>query len=197
MVLFTHNASKLSVNAVPFHPSKTTTWSHYDPMNICIYNDGAPSLTFVTEKDRYDILHGIDDEALDDVFPPDAVEAYELELAEAFVSEMAILAMLEEREEQSRQSFAQFEKRWEVRRAAGPSGRPRPAMHLIIPVNHNVVKKVHRPTTTALAFHDGPHRRSQYDQYSDRSKNTKRMDTCRIKNIAPPPRPIVQHRKNS
>ena len=182
--------SKLSVNAIPFHPT-TGLWC--DPVNICIYTNGQPTMTLVTEKDRYDILQGIDDEALDQVFPPDAEEAFELETAEAFVTEMATLAMLEEREEQARNTFRHYEKRWEVRRAAGPSGRPRPAMHLIIPVVHNA--KIHRPDTAALAFHQMSSRRSV--EHYQRSKNEKRVIGRRTKTAALPSRPIVQPRKNS
>lgn len=189
MVFYNQNESKLSVDAAPFHPFGL--WR--DPVNICIYNDGEPTMTLVTEKDRYDILQGINDEALDDVFPPDAEEAFELETTEAFVREMATLAMLEEREEQARRTFLHYEKRWEVRRAAGPSGRPRPAMHLILPVVHNV--KIYRPDTTALAFHHITGRRF-VEQY-ERSKLEKRVCSRRTKATSAPPRPIVQPRKNS
>jgi hypothetical protein len=190
MVFYNQNESKLSVDAAPFHPSGLL-WG--DPVNICIYNEGEPTMTLVTEKDRRDILQGIDDEALDEAFPPDAEEAFELETTEAFVQEMATLAMLEEREEQARRTFRHYEKRWEVRRAAGPSGRPRPAMHLILPVIHDV--KIHRPDTTTLAFHQMPGRR--FVQHYERSKLEKRVCSRRTKVAAPPPRPIVQPRKNS
>jgi hypothetical protein len=150
-------------------------------------------MTLRTEKDRYDILQGIDDEALDEVFPPDAEEAFELETTEAFVREMATLAMMEEREELARRSFRNYEKRWEVRRAAGPSGRPRPAMHLILPVVHNA--KVHRPDTTALAFHHMSGRR--FLKPHERSKLEKRAYSRRTQMTVPPPRPIVQPRKHS
>lgn len=189
MVLYYQPESKLSVDATPFRPAGL--WC--DPVNICIYNDGEPTLTLVTEKDRSDILHGIDDEALDQFFPPDAEDAFEWETTEAFVHEMATLAMLEEREEQARSTFRYYEKRWEVRRAAGPSGRPRPAMNLILPEAHHA--KINRPGTTALSFHQISGRRSG-EQY-ERSKVEKRLCSRRMKTSAPPPRPIVQPRKNS
>lgn len=188
MVFYNQSESKLSVDAAPFRPSGL--WC--DPVNICIFNNGEPTMTLVTEKDRYDILQGIDDDVLDQIFPPDAEEAFELETAEAFVQEMATLAMLEEREEQARSTFRYYEKRWEVRRSAGPSGRPRPAMHLIVPVAHDA--KIHRSDTTALAFHQISGRRSG-EQY-ERSKVEKRLCSRRTKTAAPP-RPIVQPRKNS
>ena len=190
MVFYNQSESKLSIDATPFHPSRYL-WC--DPVNICIYNDGEPTMTLCTEKDRHDILQGIDDEALDEVFPPDAEEAFELETTEAFVREMATLSMLEDREEQARHTFCHYEKRWEVRRAAGPSGRPRPAMHLILPVVHNA--KIYRPDTTTLAFHQISGRR--FEQQYERSKLEKRACCRRIKIAAPPPRPIVQPRKHS
>jgi hypothetical protein len=188
MVLCKQKGSVLSVNAAPFHP----TGFRYDPVEICIYNDGEPTMTLASEKDRYDILHGISDDALDQVFPPDAEEANELETTESFVKEMAMLAMLEEREEHARRTLCHLEKRWEVRRAAGPSGRPRPAMHLIVPVDHSV--KVRRPMTTTVALHKVCQR--SIDRY-ERAKMTKRIDHRRIKAKAAPLRPIHQPRKSS
>lgn len=137
-------SSVLSADAAPYHPS-----SYYEPINIAIYNDGVPSMTLMSESDRYDILHGIPDEALDEgCFPLDATDAAELEAMEAFVAEMANLSFLEEREEQARQSFNHIKKRWEVRRQSGLSVRgPRPAMNLIIPTTH------HLKTPPALQEH--------------------------------------------
>jgi hypothetical protein len=141
--------STLSADASPFHPK-------YEPVEIAIFNDGVPSMMMPTEQDRYDILHGIEDQALDEEFPPDAGDAAELEAAEAFVIEMATLAMLEEREERARHGFYHFKKRWEVRRAAGPSGRPRPAMNLIVPVDHATKNAtVHIKTLVPYSHHRG------------------------------------------
>lgn len=123
----------LSPSAAPFHPT-------YEPVNIAIYNDGVPSLTLPSEEDRFEILHGIQDDAIDERFPLDASDAAEMELMEAFVTEMANLSVLEEREERARLTMNHIKKRWEARRRAGPSGRPRPPMHLIVPVEHNSPK---------------------------------------------------------
>jgi hypothetical protein len=127
--------SVLSADAMPYHPT-----SSIEPVNLAIYNDGVPTMVLLTEADRYNLLHGIPDEAFDEgCFPLDAVDAAEIEATEAFVAEMANLAMLEEREEQARQSFNHIKKRWEVRRQSGPSVRgPRPAMNLIIPTERHV-----------------------------------------------------------
>lgn len=106
----------------------------YEPFNVAIYNNGIPSMTLVDEKGVSDILHGVDD--LIEQYPPNAEEAFEIELAEHFVEEMAFLALLEERDYAARNGFTHFQKRWEVRRAMGPTGRPKPAMHLVVPVSH-------------------------------------------------------------
>ncbi|GAX10841.1 hypothetical protein FisN_31Hh048 [Fistulifera solaris] len=96
---------------------------------FAIYNNGVPSLVLTTEQDIYDILHGIEDPL--ECFPPDAQEAAELEACEAFVETMAMLALLEEAEEQARHHFGHIRKRWEVRRQRGLIGRPKPAQHSV------------------------------------------------------------------
>jgi hypothetical protein len=188
MAISSNEKSCLSVDAAPFYPSGFCS----EPVNIMVYNDGQPSMTCGSEKDLNDLLRGIDDEALDECFPPDAEEAYELESAEVFVKEMATLAMLEEREERARRTMSHLEKRWEVRRAAGLAGRPRPAMHAIEPVHHNV--KIHPSKVTTLSFH-------RMDRRSlSRLERLKCATKCiqpRAKVATAPIRPIVQPRKNS
>jgi len=115
---------ELSPNAAPFQPA----------IDIAIYNNGVPSMMLVSEADIYDLLHGIEDPF--ECFPPVATDAAELEAVDAFVEAMATLALMEEREEKARNGFAYFKKRWEARRAAGLTGRPRPAKHLVEPVPH-------------------------------------------------------------
>jgi hypothetical protein len=104
--------SLLSPNAAAFHP-------FYEPVNVAIYNDGVPSMTLVSEEEVCEILHGIQDEALDEGFPPTAADAAELEAVAAFVECMAMLAYMEEREEEARLTFCHIKKRWEVRRSEG------------------------------------------------------------------------------
>jgi hypothetical protein len=118
----------LSPTAVPFHPL-------YEPVHLMIFNDGIPSLTYVSEVDRFNALHGIQDDAIDEGFPPTAQEAAELEDTDAYVYLMARLDMMEECEERAR-AFTHGPKRWEVRRRRGLLGRPRPAMHLVTPASH-------------------------------------------------------------
>lgn len=180
--------STLSADAAPFHPM-------YEPMNIAIYNDGVPSMTLTTEKDRHDLLYGIEDQALDEQFPPDAEDAYELEAAEAFVMEMVNLAMLEEREERARNTFFHIQKRWEVRRAAGPSGRPRPAMNLIVPVNHS--SKHPAINIKALVPHAHHYRALANDRTQGVKMTQQRIEPRLTRTMAMPQRPIQQPRKNS
>lgn len=123
------SSSTLRADAAPFYGH-----AYYEPVNIAIYNDGIPSMTVPNEEGLTRVLHGIEDPV--DQFPPDAEEAFELEMTENFVEEMANLAILEERETQARNGFTHYKKRWEVRRATGPSGRPKKPMHLIVPVEH-------------------------------------------------------------
>lgn len=188
MAISSNEKSCLSVDAAPFYPSGFCT----EPLNIMVYNDGLPSMTCGSERDLNDILHGIDDEALDQFFPPDAEEAYEMESAEDFVKEMATLAMLEEREERARRTLSHLQKRWEVRRSTGLTGRPRPAMHGIDPAKHNV--KIHPSKVTTLAFHRMDHRAMSR---LDRLKVVAMRSPTRMKVASAPIRPIVQPRKNS
>ncbi|KAL3912088.1 MAG: hypothetical protein SGILL_007024 [Bacillariaceae sp.] len=117
--------SVLSPFAKPFHP-------FMKEVNSVIYNDGIPSLSF--QGSDSDFLHSIQDEALDEAFPPSAEEAAELEAVEIFVEMMANFAYMEAREEAARSVHAGLKKRWEARREL--KGRPKPAMHLIKPVIH-------------------------------------------------------------
>lgn len=151
-----HNSGSfaLSPDAIPFHPLSSegqplhSNYDHREPIEIAIYCNGVPCLTLPTEADRSTILHGINDEAILDegCFPLDAIDAAELEATDAFVIEMANLALLEEREEQARQSFNHIQKRWESRRKAGLTGRPHPCMHLHEANDHLVSKSM--PSTS-------------------------------------------------
>ena len=100
----------------------------FEQVGICICNDGMPSLCPANVHEEVSILSGIDDDALDEYFPPTAEEAAEIEEAEEFVITMASLALLEEREEHARANFgALLPKRWKARRQQGLVGKPRPA----------------------------------------------------------------------
>lgn len=101
-------------------------------VNSIIYNDGVPSLAF--QGSSHQFLQTIQDEALDEAFPPDAQDAAELEAVEFFVEMMATLSFLEEKEEATRAEHSGLKKRWEARREL--VGRPKPAKHLVKPVVH-------------------------------------------------------------
>ena len=120
--------SALRADAQPFYAQS------YEPVTIAIYNEGVPSMTISGEHGVSDLLHGIEDPI--ENYPPDAEEAFELEMAEHFVTEMVNLSILEEREMKARNGFTHLKKRWETRRVTGPSGRPKKATHLIVPVEH-------------------------------------------------------------
>jgi hypothetical protein len=150
---------------------------------FAIYNNGVPSLVLTTEQDIYDILHGIEDPL--ECFPPDAQEAAELEACEAFVETMAMLALLEEAEEQARHHFCHIRKRWEVRRQRGLIGRPKPAQHLVRTKPHLRCAVQERSLIKAApALH-----------------KTMTFAPMRVKPMARPPpvmhRPIQQPRKHS
>jgi len=177
--------SQLSADAPPFHPM-------YEQVNIAIFNDGVPCMVLPTEADRAKVLHGIDDQAIDDQFPPDAEDAAELEAAEAFVMEMAHLALLEEREERARSGFVHIKKRWEARRAEGPSGRPRPAMNLIVPVDHFAK---HQNVTTIVPFSQ-VHRMMVQEDKIRMHEIKRQVEPRRIKTIGVHRQPIQQPRKH-
>jgi hypothetical protein len=190
------SSSTLSAGAPPFHP-------FYEPVNLCIYNNGVPVLLLTSEKDRFDILHGIDDEALDEQFPPDACDAYELEAAEAFCAEMLHLSLLEEREEWARFTTNSYDnifpKRWEARRAMGPNGRPRPAMHLIVPACHET-KAVSKDRSIVSYSHHHHHSRTvmmMQQQAMKMNLRAKIEPRLAKHSMMMPQRPIQQPRKRS
>ena len=124
--------SGLSATAPPFHPSSL---EHED--FAYVYNDGVPGMVLTSEHDVAEVLYGIQDQAIDENFPPTAEEAAEMEAVQAFVEMMATLAFLEEREEQSRNNFESFDKRWERRRAEGLTGKPHPPKGSVQPKIHS------------------------------------------------------------
>jgi hypothetical protein len=118
--------SLLSPLAKPFHPLMG------QDVNSIIYNDGVPSLAFQGSPSQF--LNTIEDETLDDAFPPSAEDAAELEAVEIFVEMMASLSFLEDKEEAARSVHSGLKKRWEARREL--VHRPKPAKHLVKPVLH-------------------------------------------------------------
>ena len=80
------STSMLSPLAAPFHPRQG------EEMFGLVYNDGLPAASFVSGE--HTVLHNIQDDALDEVFPPDAAEAAELDAAQDFVMTMAFLGLM-------------------------------------------------------------------------------------------------------
>lgn len=136
--------SVLSPQAAPFHPHV-----YYEPINLAVFNDGVPSLTFRSGSET-EILHGIPDEAIDEAFPPTAEEAAELEACEIFVDLMVNLAMMEEREDAIRRTHAGLQKRWEARRKQ--IAHPRPPKNVVQRVNHGDSHHLFGDTTSIVAF---------------------------------------------
>lgn len=96
----------------------------FQPVEFAIFNDGVPSSVYYGSHPEHEVLMHIEDDALDEKFPPSASDAAEIEAVEAFVDLMAWLSFLDEHEESARTSFKGFPKRWESRRAAGLIGKP-------------------------------------------------------------------------
>lgn len=179
----------LSPLAAPFQPS-------FEAPPIAIYNDGVPALV----GNDSEILHGIQDDALDE-FPPSAEEAAELEAVEIFVDILATLSILEEREEKARASFCHVQKRWEARREDGLLTKPRPAKNLVETVDHvhvHVGKPIkttdlipfdHLPKANAAALLETRQRAREDARVSNRAeKKVGRLNQ---------PRPLHQPRKQS
>jgi hypothetical protein len=181
----------LSADAPAFHP-----FCEYEAPEFCIFNDGVPSLVMPSERDLVDLLHGIQENGLDE-FPLDAVQAAELEDVEAFVELLAMLAFMEDQEEDMRSSFAGFKKRWESRRAEGLVGRPRAATHRVVPAKHGggLVHWNKNINEKSIISHAHQHRFSQnnkvfghHGHHPMTATNSKR---------AQKPRPIQQPRKQN
>jgi hypothetical protein len=113
----------LRFEATPFHPM---TMMMCQPLEFAIFNDGVPSMMATCEAEISEIVHGIQDDALDEGFPPDAQEAAELEEVDLYNEMQALLILMEEREEDARSGFKHLMKRWEVRRRQGVATGSKP-----------------------------------------------------------------------
>lgn len=176
----------LSPLAAPFQPLTTV-------QAMPIYNDGVPVMVGAEDE----ILHGIQDESIDEYFPPSAQEAAELEAVEVYVDLMATLSLLEEREERARESFGGFGKRWEARREDGLKGKPRLPKNLVSAVDHT--NRMGKPlqTTDLVPF---SHSNRELASALLESRRQQRQDFKRMNNKAnkvsrAPPKPLQQPRK--
>merc|ERR1740121_2195600 len=101
-------AKTLSPLALPFLPLDK---------KFVIYSNGVPQMTCAGMKDVSCCIQGISDDAvLEQLYPPTAAEAAEMEAAEAFVELLADIALLEEDEIRARNSLG---KRWSKKREEG------------------------------------------------------------------------------
>mmetsp|Transcript_27744 Transcript_27744/g.40955 ORF Transcript_27744/g.40955 Transcript_27744/m.40955 type:complete len:172 (-) Transcript_27744:83-598(-) len=117
--------SVLSPLSPPFHPTKSMESS-------MIFNDGIPSLM----STGADVIRGFSDDAIDECFPPTAEEVAEMDAVDYFVNTLAILDLMEEREERIRLDMSTLPKRWAVRREL--RGKPHPARSEIPSKGHHV-----------------------------------------------------------
>lgn len=140
-------SSILSPLAEPFVPTRSG-YQNYASF-AAIYNDGIPEGVVVGNHADHDIIHNIPDDAIDEIFPPSAYDAAELDAVDEFLAAMVDLSFLEEREEKTRANYAHhLAKRWEARRQTGLSGRPHKIKAGIRPTTHdfkepNEAKLVH------------------------------------------------------
>lgn len=186
---------QLSADAPPFHPSCV-----HDPVSATIYNDGIPSMVMSSKDALSEILHGIQDEALDEEFPPDAQEAAELEAVEIFVEMMAQLSLLEEIEERSRVDFHHIKKRWESRRQEGLKSRPHVAKHMVDRVDHkNNQAKLFSSQCRSLVTASHHHHHHQYEREKMMYyEATRRVAKNKAPTVPAARRPVIQQpRKQS
>jgi len=116
------STSVLSPLASPFVPVKVP----YDTNSAfrAIYINGVPELVAFGEHSDHEVIRNIPDEAIDELFPPTATDAAELDATYEFLRTMVDLSYLEEREEKARNGFSHVKKRWESRRQEGLKGKP-------------------------------------------------------------------------
>jgi len=111
----------LSPLARPYAPIEAHT--NTDSIFRAIYLNGIPQLVAFGEHSDHEVIHNISDEAIDDLFPPTATDAAELDATDDFLRTMVDLSYLEEREERARNEFSHVKKRWESRRQDGMKGK--------------------------------------------------------------------------
>lgn len=137
----------LSPLAAPFYP----------PTSELIFNDGVPSL--VSTGGVGEVLVGISEDAIEELFPPTAEEVAELEMVEVFVQTLAHLSILEDKEEKARRDFGHIKKRWAKRREEGLQGRPKPARHVVQPSHET--SRIHDEETGLVSFRQNRFERAE------------------------------------
>lgn len=104
----------LSPLAKPFEPSLSTSFDGASFFHI--YNNGVPSM--IHSSGEFEIIEGVSDEAIENLFPPTLEELHEMDEVDMFVEMLAEIAILEDRDAAAR-SFADVKKRWAARRKEG------------------------------------------------------------------------------
>jgi len=100
----------LSPLAAPFYPSQYPLMSN-----------GMPVATLNT----HEAIRGYSDQAIDEVFPPSAADAAEMDDLDDFLAVMVDLSFIEDREEKGRNDLGCVTtKRWETKRKEGLKGKP-------------------------------------------------------------------------
>eukprot|EP01083_Nonionella_stella_P211183 763851_1 len=126
------SASILSPHANPYVPM--TGHCEDESSFKAIYVNGKPELVLTGEHPEHEIIHNIADDAIDEVFPPTAADAAELEALDNFLTMMVNLSYLEESEEKARNEMSHIKKRWESRQ--GLKGRPHNVTNMATRTNH-------------------------------------------------------------
>eukprot|EP00551_Chaetoceros_affinis_P010426 CAMPEP_0203663468 /NCGR_PEP_ID=MMETSP0090-20130426/1058_1 /ASSEMBLY_ACC=CAM_ASM_001088 /TAXON_ID=426623 /ORGANISM="Chaetoceros affinis, Strain CCMP159" /LENGTH=131 /DNA_ID=CAMNT_0050526391 /DNA_START=79 /DNA_END=475 /DNA_ORIENTATION=+ len=104
----------LSPLAIPFYPSSTSDGSF-----SVVYTDGMP----VGLMNEHDVIANIPDNTIDEVFPPSAVDAAEMDAVDDFLNVMVDLSFIEDREERGRTNLGFVTpRRWEAKRKDGLRG---------------------------------------------------------------------------
>jgi hypothetical protein len=176
----------LSPLATPFEPSLSTSCNGAPYFHI--YNNGVPSMVHVSGE--FEIIHGVSDEAIEQLFPPTLEELQEMDEVDVFVEMLAEMAILEDRDESAR-SFADIKKRWASRRkegvpvrgTAGGSGssghRSRAHFHNTNPVAGVPMVQHHRLSTDIVPYNANQARLTHFhgdSQYASKLK-TKNMNS--------------------
>ena len=143
----------LSPLAEPFMPTREgyTEFASF----AAIYNDGVPEgLVCGSHADHY-VIHNIPDSAIDEIFPPDAADAAEMDATDDFLALMIDLSFLEEREEMTRANYGHsLQKRWEARRQMGLVNKPHMASVVVGLKGHGILS----PNEMRLVHFDRHHR---------------------------------------
>jgi len=175
--------SILSPLANPFVP--IDAHNDVDSAFRAIYINGVPELVAFGEHSDHEVIHNIPDEAIDELFPPNATDAAELDAADEFLRTMVDLSYLEEREEKARNEFSHVLKRWESRRQEGLKGKGKPTQNhagmrhvihgasILNPAERNIVTYGNRVSRTSFPEQDNRLREKSITKHQNISRRSK------------------------